>query len=420
MAILISTPQDLNNIRNDLTVDYELVNDIDMTGYDWTPIGYYDNVTWIGGFQGNFNGKGYVIKNLTIKKSAGIYLGLFGQAFYGTIQNVGLENVTINGSQCRFVGALIGYGYSATIKNCYVKGGNITAQDESGGLLGKVDTCTIENSYSSIPINLNTDYYGGGFVGSVDSNTTVKNSFSTGNVYYTKSSSWSGKSGFAGFIRDNAGITFENCFWDKETSGQSISPVSGLTGKTTAEMKQQSTYIGWDFTNTWRITGDYLTLLIFGASVVSKKETITVTSFINPIHSNMSKSSKSTKQLNTYANAILGVSERHTRVIKSVEGYLSQIHSDVSKSSRTVRSTTQQVQSYISPIYSSVHRESKTIKHLLATVNSLEGGVGVYIPMNTKGAYAYVSFVQNASMASYKENISNVSHIENPSNVEVI
>ena len=41
-------------------------------------------------------------------------------------------------------------------------------------------------------------------------------------------------------------------FWDVETSGQATSSRGG-TGKTTAEMMQQSTFTNWDFTNTWDI-----------------------------------------------------------------------------------------------------------------------------------------------------------------------
>ena len=40
-------------------------------------------------------------------------------------------------------------------------------------------------------------------------------------------------------------------FWDIQTSGQTNS--AGGTGKTTAEMKQQSTFEGWDFINVWDI-----------------------------------------------------------------------------------------------------------------------------------------------------------------------
>jgi len=427
----ISTPQDLDSMRNNRArnVYYELTNDIDMTGVNWTPIAYYDNSTWISGFEGNFDGKGFRIKNLTINKSTGIYLGLFGQAFYGTIQNVGLENVTINGSQCRFIGALVGYAYNLTVKNCYVSGGNITAQDESGGLLGKIDTCTIENSYSNIPITLYTTYYGGGFVGSVDSNTKVTNSYSNGKVTYSGSSSWDSKSGFAGFIRDGGNVVFTNCFFDKESSGQSGttgagSPpnvaVSGVTGKTTSEMKTQSTYSGWDFSNTWSIQGDYPILLAFGVLTAPPVTiTIDVTSYMNPIESIINRKARTVRELTSYINTILSDSERHAKVFRDIEGYLSQIDSNATQSHRSVRSSKQDVVSHISPIYSSAYRVSKVVKDLLSTVSRLEGDVSVYTPMNTK-AYAFVSFAENVSRASYEENMSNVSHIENPSDSEVI
>ena len=45
--------------------------------------------------------------------------------------------------------------------------------------------------------------------------------------------------------------TIHNSYWDIETSGQTTS--GGGEGKTTAEMKQQATFIGWDFTNIWDI-----------------------------------------------------------------------------------------------------------------------------------------------------------------------
>jgi hypothetical protein len=51
--------------------------------------------------------------------------------------------------------------------------------------------------------------------------------------------------GLAGF---SSGI-IESCFWDIQTSGLAFS--AGGTGKTTAQMKTQSTYTdaGWDFTS---------------------------------------------------------------------------------------------------------------------------------------------------------------------------
>jgi hypothetical protein len=47
------------------------------------------------------------------------------------------------------------------------------------------------------------------------------------------------------------------CFWDSQTSGQTDGVGSGtstgVTGKTTAEMKQKATFTNWDFVETWGI-----------------------------------------------------------------------------------------------------------------------------------------------------------------------
>jgi len=50
--------------------------------------------------------------------------------------------------------------------------------------------------------------------------------------------------------------TVSNSFWDKQTSGQATS--DGGIGKTTAEMKTQSTFtnVGWDFVNIWNIASN--------------------------------------------------------------------------------------------------------------------------------------------------------------------
>lgn len=75
----------------------------------------------------------------------------------------------------------------------------------------------------------------------MNSSGTVENSYSTGLVTST---------GFfvGGLIGSSSG-TVTNSFWNTQSSGQVTS--DGGIGKTTAEMKTQSTYTGWDYTNTW-------------------------------------------------------------------------------------------------------------------------------------------------------------------------
>ncbi|MGV3266206.1 hypothetical protein [Cytobacillus pseudoceanisediminis] len=426
---IITTPLELDSMRNNLSASYALGNDIDMSSWgNWTPISYYDNVTWKNGFTGNFNGQGYKIKNLTINKSTGMYLGLFGQFFYGIIQNVGLESVTVNGSNCRFASALIGYTYQATIKNCYVKGGSITSQDESGGLIGKALETDIQDSYANINISLNTAYYGGGFLGTADSLTTVRNCYSSGSVDYTQSSPWDGISGFVGFVRNNTDVFFYDCYWDTQNSGQpstakiSSPPstlVTGLTGKTTVEMKTQTTYTGWDFNSVWLINSDYPTLRVFGVPIVAKKETVTVNSYSTQLQTNLSKTYKSTKQLQSYLVPIKTPTQRNTVTLRSVSTYLSHLDTYAEKFSRTVRSGTANVTSFISPTGSFVNRESKTVRNLIAHINPFESDISVLVPINVFTPNAYVAIVENSSRAFKMEDMSNVSYIVNPSHVEV-
>ena len=58
---MISTPQELDNVRKNLKGNYQLANDIDMSNYtDYEPIGNESE----GAFKGTFNGNGHTIKNL--------------------------------------------------------------------------------------------------------------------------------------------------------------------------------------------------------------------------------------------------------------------------------------------------------------------------------------------------------------------
>ncbi|HPS02227.1 MAG TPA: GLUG motif-containing protein [Candidatus Sumerlaeota bacterium] len=60
-----------------------------------------------------------------------------------------------------------------------------------------------------------------------------------------------------GFIGNGNAINITSCYWDVETSGQATSAGgAGAVGKTTAEMKRQASFAGWDFTNVWGIAED--------------------------------------------------------------------------------------------------------------------------------------------------------------------
>ena len=81
------------------------------------------------------------------------------------------------------------------------------------------------------------------FTGMGGNDPVMTNCYAVGHV--------TGESNTGGFAGVSAKGIYTNCYYDSDTTGQSD------TGKgeprTTAQMKQQSTYSGWDFPNIWSI-----------------------------------------------------------------------------------------------------------------------------------------------------------------------
>jgi hypothetical protein len=78
--IEVWSASDLNNVRNDLGGDYVQKADIDLSGYDWEPIGNHNTP-----FYGNYDGGDFQITNLSITLPFGseeMYYGLFGCVDY--------------------------------------------------------------------------------------------------------------------------------------------------------------------------------------------------------------------------------------------------------------------------------------------------------------------------------------------------
>lgn len=183
---IIKTAQDLQNMKNNMTGKYILMNDIDLSGIaNWTPIG-----TEADSFKGIFDGNGFVIKNLTIDSNSE-NVGLFGHTTLATIKNVGLENVNIKAgagtseSQIN-VGAFVGTATSTTLSNVYVTGTiagvNTDTNDiYAGGLVGNLNVySSIINSYSKADVSGSTS---GGLVGEAQGHTSISKSYADGNVH---------------------------------------------------------------------------------------------------------------------------------------------------------------------------------------------------------------------------------------------
>ena len=259
----VKTATQLENISSNLTCNFVLTADINLkshlnpNGSGWDPIGKSGNT-----FTGTFDGQGHTISGIWIKRPTTDYAGLFGCINNATINGIKLiiDSNGINGNDK--VGGICGYSEKGNIKQCSVNG-LITGTGNVGGVCGYGRITNITECYSEGNITSSETYYGydvsgishmdGGNISNCYSSASLT---SNGCSYYAIGRNAS-SCYFAGkinnpedyhFICDGAYTYFDNDVV-KINNGRNYS-----NARTTAQMKTQSNYEGWDFNNTWKIT----------------------------------------------------------------------------------------------------------------------------------------------------------------------
>ncbi len=289
----------LNEVRDNLTFNYILMEDLDQNslGYGefvdyqkgWDPIGED-----VEAYLGNFDGNNKVINDLYINRGTEDYIGLFAKSG-GIIENLEIEVLNLTGN--KNVGGLVGEN-EGDIINCNVSGtiegneyvggligtnkgsinyswatGEISGSGYLGGLVGlNFVGSEIFKSYAQADVTgennniggligynsgLVTDCYaigrisgyedGGGLIGFMNDSPAaiINSSYSAGEVFFDNT--------YGGLIGFNLGTDNINySYWDTE-AGNGINYSDGGEGKTTSEMSQKNTFVGWDFTDTWDI-----------------------------------------------------------------------------------------------------------------------------------------------------------------------
>ena len=269
---------------------FELTEDIDLGGKEWTPVGETVADLIMGGheyfvFSGNFDGNGYTIKNLTIGTETSPYsgdvCGLFG-ATSGTIEDVVLENVSINyvggnhssGYGFRMGGALVGYSMG-DIVNCTVIGldmkagsdGSYVALNSIGGLVGIQDGgTTVSHSRVSGKIEESTKQGNvGGFVGTLVKGSSAKYCGADVSVEVTGNGRGIAVGGFVGI--GNGTTTdetlIENCYatgniTGAEYAGGFVGNISGLNiSNCYAKGDVSNSFVGASFMGTDAASNNY-------------------------------------------------------------------------------------------------------------------------------------------------------------------
>lgn len=257
-----------------------------------------------------------VIKNIKIKKATingGQYTGgLVGTSYNSQIMNCSLEDGKIDGGENS--GGLVGGLFNSTLKDSYAIA-NVTVTGGGtnfGGLVGSSSGSTISNTF--FKGHVRNQYGAGGLVGYHHANSVIKESFAEatvelyflaypvggiagenegeirdsyfiGTVIGENSGGLVGRNNSKGSVINSyaantftdpyrsvraGGIThinfgtLENLYWDSTLSKKDKyayttgGTVTNVAKKSTTDMKKQSTYTGWDFTNVWGINaGEY-------------------------------------------------------------------------------------------------------------------------------------------------------------------
>ena len=170
----------------------------------------------VGGLVGCNNSYGKISRCYVSGTVSGDWYagGLIGKNDWdGTVNSCYVKG-SVSGD--RYVGGLVGYNGGGTINNCYVSG-SVTGSNYIGGLVGYLEWGRVTNTYST---------------SSIDGRE-------------------SNKGGLVGYICKGDFSIVTNSYWDTETSGMSTSAVG--IGRTTADMKQRSNFVDWDFENVWGI-----------------------------------------------------------------------------------------------------------------------------------------------------------------------
>lgn len=234
-TVKIYTVEDLLKMGTYLNGDFILMNDIDLSGVNWNPIGINS-----APFTGHLDGNGHKISNLTIDTSNYTNrssFGLFGYISFATFEDLVIEDFEFtseNIEKTYYVGALAGIDLtdlsSSTneeplIKGITTSGSYVVAKQSSsypvyaGGLFGKVSFEIISNCKNFIGIT--NASYAGGLVGTATKMMYALNSLNEGQINSTL---------YAGGLLGKCGTAFYASESSNKADITSVQAAGGLVG----------------------------------------------------------------------------------------------------------------------------------------------------------------------------------------------
>ena len=166
-----SNGQNGQNIQRYEGKTIEIVADIDMDAYKWTPISQFLNNSKSIQFMGTLDGNNHIISHIYCNEKDNIgfcssYLGLIGNAVKSSIRNLSISNSIFIGSDR--IGTVVGELCGSSLDNIHVRDIIIKGRSFAGGLVGYMMAHLDNNVYHESKITNSSssgDIYGDESIG---------------------------------------------------------------------------------------------------------------------------------------------------------------------------------------------------------------------------------------------------------------
>ncbi|MBJ6360759.1 cadherin-like beta sandwich domain-containing protein [Paenibacillus sp. GCM10012307] len=222
---LIANAMQLDNVRNDRWAHYKLIADIDLSvfatadgGQGWKPI---------PGFSGTLDGDGHTITGLSIQREQSEYVGLFEALYGGKITNLNVLQAVVGGES--HTGIVAGLASNAVLNNVHTSG-DVRGNGYVGGLVGNLQTASVQQAGSSATIYGSGDYIGGLFGWAF--NSEISDSYAEGAVTGVGAR-------VGGLVGELNGGVIKRCYATGSVTGSSA--VGGLIGNGTSSFNPPDT-----------------------------------------------------------------------------------------------------------------------------------------------------------------------------------
>ncbi len=260
---------DLIGINNNLSGNYILMNDIDLTEATSEGGNYDTGNGWvpINNFSGVLDGNGYRINGMHIYgKATQQYIGFFGSGFQGSIKNLGMSNVDISITSYDqpdyydwlHVGALVGYAdRDSIIDQCFVSG-NITVSDNEDkanracGLVGYGNETTILNCINMADVTCN--FLACGLYFTTYPGTEVINSYNIGKIVGNGvSEDEEDQNPAMSYAIGNYAKYYNVYYLYGSAEAGAERQADSVKAITASQMKSEKSFTNWDFDKVWII-----------------------------------------------------------------------------------------------------------------------------------------------------------------------